>query len=42
MLSVVCEHMYVCTLHVHVGGPVNVATGAVQGLVGLLVGVRGV
>lgn len=42
MLSVVCEHVYVCTLHVHVGGPVNVATGAVQGLVGLLVGVRGV
>lgn len=36
MLSViVCEHVYVCTLCVHVGGPVNVATGAVQGLVGL-------
>ena len=40
VLSVVCEHVYVHTLRVHVGGPVNVTT--VQGLVGLLVGVQGV
>ena len=37
MLGVVlCKQVYVCTLRVHVGGPVDVATGAVQGLVGLL------
>lgn len=37
MLGVVlCKQVYVCMLRVHVGGPVDVATGAVQGLVGLL------